>query len=43
MMRGTSVVVPGMLNKLLIFGIRLSPRWLLARITRWFQERRKES
>ncbi len=43
MMRGASVVIPGFANKLLIFSIRTTPRWLLVRITRWFQERRKES
>lgn len=43
MMRGTAVVVPGLLNKLLIFSIRTAPRWLLVRVTRRFQERRRES
>ncbi len=42
MMRGQPVVVPGLINKLLTFGIRTSPRWLLVRITRRFQERRSE-
>ena len=43
MMRGTSVVIPGVANKLLILGTRTAPRWLLVRITRWFQERRRET
>jgi short-subunit dehydrogenase len=43
MMRGKAIVVPGLMNKLLIFSIRISPRWLVVRITRWFQERRSES
>jgi hypothetical protein len=41
MMRGTAVVVPGVLNKLLIFSIRTAPRWLVVQITRRFQERRR--
>lgn len=40
MMRGRPLVIPGVMNQLLIFSIRLSPRWLLLRITRQFQERR---
>lgn len=39
MMRGRALVVPGLANKLLTFSIRTAPRWLLVRITRWFQER----
>lgn len=42
MMRGKAVVIPGFANKLLIFGIRISPRWVIVRITRWFQDRRTE-
>jgi hypothetical protein len=42
MMRGKTLVVTGLANKLLIFGIRIGPRWLIVRITRWFQERRSE-
>ncbi len=38
--RGRAVVVPGLLNKLLLFSVRLGPRWLVRRITRRFQERR---
>jgi short-subunit dehydrogenase len=41
MMRGRMVVVPGMANKLLIQSIRISPRWAVRMITRWFQEGRK--
>lgn len=40
MMRGAVLVVPGLANKGLIFAIRLGPRWLVRRITRWFQEGR---
>jgi len=43
MMRGSVVVVPGLGNKFLIFSIRLGPRWLVRRITRWFQEGRAQS
>jgi short-subunit dehydrogenase len=41
MMRGRAVVVPGLANKLLLFVIRLSPRWAVRKVTRWFQEGRK--
>lgn len=40
MMRGRAVVVPGFMNKVLIQAIRISPRFLIRAITRWFQERR---
>lgn len=40
LMRGRAVVVPGLMNKVLIQSIRISPRWLIRAITRWFQERR---
>lgn len=42
MRRGAALVVPGLPNKLLLQAIRLSPRWLLRRITRWFQEGRAQ-
>lgn len=41
MMRGRIIVIPGLANKLLIQSIRLSPRWAIRAITRWFQERRQ--
>lgn len=41
MMLGRTVVVPGIGNKLLIQGIRISPRFVVRMITRWFQEGRK--
>jgi short-subunit dehydrogenase len=41
MMRGRAVVIPGLSNKLLIQSIRLSPRWAVRMITRWFQESRR--
>lgn len=40
MMRGKAVVVPGMVNRLLVLGIRLSPRWAVRHVARWLQERR---
>lgn len=36
--RGTPVVVPGLFNWLLAFSIRLSPRWLVRRISRMMME-----
>ena len=41
-MRGKTIVIPGMLNKLLVFSIRLCPRWMVAMITRKLQERKAE-
>jgi short-subunit dehydrogenase len=40
MRRGKRVVVPGMAMKLLIFSIRVGPRWLITRIARRLQERK---
>ena len=40
LMRGRRLVVPGWRNKLITESPRLSPRWLLAKITRRLQERR---
>jgi len=40
MKRGRTLVVPGLANKFLIQVIRLSPRWVVRRVTRWFQEGR---
>jgi short-subunit dehydrogenase len=40
MKRGKRVVIPGLLNKLLVFGVRLSPRRLPPAIVRQLQERR---
>jgi short-subunit dehydrogenase len=40
LMRGKTMVVPGLMNKLLVLGARLAPRGLLVKITRRFQERR---
>jgi short-subunit dehydrogenase len=42
MLRGRAVVVPGLFNRLLVFSIRLFPRWTVLQIARWFQERRAE-
>jgi short-subunit dehydrogenase len=43
MMQGRTIVVPGLANNLLIQSMRISPRWAVRMITRWFQEgRRKE-
>lgn len=41
MMRGRAVVIPGPANKLLVAGIRFSPRWLVRAVARWFQETRQ--
>ncbi len=40
MMRGKAVVIPGVLNRLLVLAIRLSPRWAVRQVARWLQERR---
>lgn len=42
MMAGRAVVIPGLGNKLLIQSLRISPRWLVRVIARWFQEGRRE-
>jgi hypothetical protein len=36
-MRGKSVIIPGVLNKLLALGSKLGPRWLVTRIAHWLQ------
>jgi uncharacterized protein len=41
MMLGRAVVIPGIANKLLIQSIRISPRFLVRMIARWFQEGRR--
>jgi len=41
MLRGKAIVVPGLANKALIQSIRISPRWMIRMITRWFQEGRQ--
>ena len=41
MMRGRAVVVPGMANKLIVQSTRISPRWAVRMVTRWFQEGRR--
>jgi uncharacterized protein len=41
MMRGKAIVIPGLANRLMIQSIRISPRWMVRMITRWFQESRK--
>jgi len=41
MMRGRVLVIPGLANKLLIQSMRISPRWAVRLVTRWFQERRQ--
>jgi short-subunit dehydrogenase len=41
MMSGRALVVPGVLNKLLLLVIRLSPRWAVRGVSRWLQERRQ--
>lgn len=41
LMRGRVIVIPGLANKLLIQVMRISPRWAVRAVTRWFQERRQ--
>jgi uncharacterized protein len=40
MMRGKAVVVPGWKNKVVLLVLRLSPRWLVRRVSRKLQETR---
>jgi hypothetical protein len=40
MLRGESIVTPGVMNKLLALGTRASPRIWTAKIARWLQETR---
>jgi hypothetical protein len=40
MLRGKAVVIPGVFNRLLVLGIRLSPRWAVRQVARWLQEQR---
>jgi short-subunit dehydrogenase len=40
MMKGKAVVIPGLLNKLMIFSTRFGPRSFVARLTRLIQENR---
>jgi len=40
MLRGKRVVVPGLVMKLMVQSLRISPRWAVLRISRWLQERR---
>ena len=40
LMKGKTIVIPGIVNKLLIQSIRLSPRKLVTGITRWMQSSR---
>ncbi|HTN42252.1 MAG TPA: SDR family oxidoreductase [Nitrospiria bacterium] len=40
MMKGKAVVIPGLLNKLMIFSTRFGPRSSVARLTRFIQENR---
>lgn len=41
-MKGKAVVIPGLLNKVLVWGIALSPRWMVTPISRRLQERKVE-
>jgi short-subunit dehydrogenase len=41
LMRGKRMVVPGVMNRILPFAIRFSPRWMVARVSRFLQERVK--
>jgi short-subunit dehydrogenase len=40
MRRGRPMVITGLRNKLLVFGERFLPRWLVIRVVRWMQEKR---
>ena len=40
LMKGKPVVIPGLVNKLLTFSIRLGPRSMVTRTVRWLQKRR---
>lgn len=40
MLKGKSVVVPGLLNKLLMFGVRFLPRATVVKIARYVQDKR---
>ncbi len=42
LMKGKTVVVPGLQNKFLIQSIRFSPRKVVSFITRWLQENRRK-
>lgn len=41
LMRGKRIVIPGIMNQLFVFLVRLGPRSLITRIVRSFQEARK--
>jgi short-subunit dehydrogenase len=38
MQAGKAVAIHGFLNKLLVFGLRLSPRSMIVKVSRWFAE-----
>lgn len=40
MMKGKALAVPGLLNKILVFGVRILPRSLVVRVTRFVQDSR---
>jgi hypothetical protein len=40
-MTGRRLVVPGFLNRLLVFAVRFAPRRLVLRIVRRFQQKRR--
>ncbi|MFA5117218.1 MAG: SDR family oxidoreductase [Candidatus Omnitrophota bacterium] len=41
LMSGKRVCVPGLLNRMIVFLIRFSPRGLVARMSKWMMKRRK--
>ncbi|MGA2668203.1 MAG: SDR family oxidoreductase [Ignavibacteria bacterium] len=41
LMKGKTIVIPGIMNKMLIGSMRISPRKLVVKIIRWLQENRK--
>jgi short-subunit dehydrogenase len=42
LMRGKRLVIPGLLNKIMAFSVRLTPRWLVPAIVRYLQEERRK-
>ena len=43
MMRGRSMAIAGLTNNILIFSTRLTPRWMVRKITRWLTDGRSAS
>ena len=41
LMKGKKLVIPGLLNKIMAFSVRLTPRWLVPAVVRYLQEERR--